>query len=27
VWSYLQGNPAPSGFTLRYATRRQTLNP
>ena len=27
VWSYLQGNPAPSGFILRYATRRQTLNP
>jgi len=27
VWSYLQGNPAPSGFTLSYATRRQTLNP
>jgi hypothetical protein len=27
VWSYLQGNPAPSGFTLRYATRQQTLNP
>jgi hypothetical protein len=25
VWSYLQGNPAPSGFILRYATRRQTL--
>jgi hypothetical protein len=27
VWSHLQGNPAPSGFILRYATRRQTLNP
>jgi hypothetical protein len=27
VWSYLQGNPAPSGFILRYATRRQTLTP
>lgn len=27
VWSYLQGNPAPSGFILLYATRRQTLNP
>ena len=27
VWRYLQGNPAPSGFILRYATRRQTLNP
>jgi len=27
VWSYLQGNPAPSGFILRYATRQQTLNP
>ena len=27
VWSYLQGNPTPSGFILRYATRRQTLNP
>jgi hypothetical protein len=27
VWSYLQGNPAPSGFLLRYATRRQTLTP
>ena len=27
VWSYLLGNPAPSGFILRYATRQQTLNP
>ena len=27
VWRYLQGNPTPSGFILRYATRRQTLNP
>jgi len=27
VWSYLQGNPAPSGFILHYATRRQTLTP
>lgn len=27
VWSYLQGNPPPAGFTLRYATRRQTLTP
>ena len=27
VWRYLQGNPAPSGFILLYATRRQTLNP
>jgi len=27
VWGYLQGNPAPSGFILHYATRRQTLNP
>jgi hypothetical protein len=27
VWRYLQGNPAPSGFILRYATRRQTLTP
>lgn len=25
LWSYLQGSPLPSGFTLRYATRRQTL--
>jgi len=27
VWNYLRGNPAPSGFILRYATRRQTLTP
>ncbi|MGQ9657948.1 MAG: hypothetical protein ACUVV1_08605, partial [Fimbriimonadales bacterium] len=26
LWSYLQGSPPPAGFTLRYATRRQTLN-
>lgn len=26
LWSYLQGGSPPSGFTLRYATRRQTLN-
>lgn len=26
LWNYLQGNPLSSGFTLRYAARRQTLN-
>lgn len=26
LWSYSQGGSPPSGFTLRYATRRQTLN-
>jgi hypothetical protein len=26
LWGYLQNKPLPNGFTLRYATRQQTLN-